>query len=44
MGGFGTASSSTKEIEGEITTINHEEAAELLRQAKSVVIVPGYVL
>lgn len=42
LGGFGTASSSTKEIEGEITTINHEEAAELLRQAKSVVIVPGY--
>jgi H+-translocating NAD(P) transhydrogenase subunit beta len=42
LGGFGTAGGSSKEIEGEITQINHEEAADLLKNAKSVVIVPGY--
>ena len=31
-----------KAIEGEVTSINHEEVATLLKEAKSVVIVPGY--
>ena len=31
-----------KEIEGEVQATNHQEVAELLRSAKSVVIVPGY--
>lgn len=42
FGGFGAAGGSTKEIEGEITTINHDEAADILKEAKSIVIVPGY--
>ena len=44
LGGFGTVavSSGTSTIEGEVTAINHEEVAELLKDAKSVVIVPGY--
>ncbi len=41
-----TASSSQggekKAIEGEVTALNHEEVAILLKEAKSVVIVPGY--
>jgi NAD(P) transhydrogenase subunit beta len=31
-----------KAIEGEVTALNHEEVAGLLKDAKSVVIVPGY--
>lgn len=31
-----------KAIEGEVTAFNHEEVAALLKEAKSVVIVPGY--
>ncbi len=31
-----------KAIEGEVTAMNHEEVAGLLKEAKSVVIVPGY--
>ncbi len=31
-----------KAIEGEVTSLNHEEVAGLLKEAKSVVIVPGY--
>jgi NAD(P) transhydrogenase subunit beta len=31
-----------KAIEGEVTALNHEEVAMLLKEAKSVVIVPGY--
>lgn len=31
-----------KAIEGEVTALNHEEVATLLKEAKSVVIVPGY--
>jgi len=43
FGGFGeTAISTDKEIEGEVTSTTHEEVAELLRDAKKVVIVPGY--
>ena len=45
FGGFGNApaaSGEAKAIEGEVTSITHEETAQLLKEAKSVVIVPGY--
>lgn len=44
FGGFGDApkAGGSQEIEGEVTSITHEETAELLKEAKSVVIVPGY--
>jgi H+-translocating NAD(P) transhydrogenase subunit beta len=47
-GGFGTTSAAPKpagdaaQPAGEVTPINAPETAELLREAKSVVIVPGY--
>ncbi|CAN5531066.1 Re/Si-specific NAD(P)(+) transhydrogenase subunit beta [soil metagenome] len=43
LGGFGNApKGEAKAIEGEVTSLNHEEVAALLKEAKSVVIVPGY--
>ena len=45
LGGFGNAPASkgaAKAIEGEVTSLNHEEVAALLKEAKSIVIVPGY--
>lgn len=45
LGGFGNAPASkgeAKVMEGEVTSLNHEEVAALLKEAKSVVIVPGY--
>lgn len=43
FGGFGdVAIASDKEIEGEVTSTTHEEVAALLKDAKKVVIVPGY--
>jgi NAD(P) transhydrogenase subunit beta len=44
LGGFGNAPAKgeAKAIEGEVTSLNHEEVAALLKEAKSVVIVPGY--
>lgn len=43
LGGFGDApAGEAKEIEGEVTAMNHEEVGGLLRDAKSIVIVPGY--
>jgi len=43
FGGFGdVAVGGTQEIEGEVTSTTHEELAAKLKQAKSVVIVPGY--
>ncbi len=44
LGGFGTpaAKGEAKAMEGEVTSLNHEEVAALLKEAKSVVIVPGY--
>ena len=44
LGGFGEVSSgaAATAIEGEVTAMNHEEVADLLKEAKSVVIVPGY--
>jgi NAD(P) transhydrogenase subunit beta len=47
-GGFGTASAAPKpaggaaEPAGEVVPVNATEAAELLREAKSIIIVPGY--
>lgn len=43
-GGFGTTSGggTSAEIEGETVSITAEETAGLLREAKSIVIVPGY--
>ena len=41
--GTGSGSGGEKKaIEGEVTSLNHEEVATLLKEAKSVVIVPGY--
>ncbi len=41
--GAGNAKAGEKKaIEGEVTSLNHEEVANLLKEAKSVVIVPGY--
>ena len=45
FGGFGAtpaATGSAQAMEGEVTSITAHETAELLRDAKSVVIVPGY--
>ncbi len=44
LGGFGavTQSGDAAAMEGEVTSLNHEEVAELLKEAKSIVIVPGY--
>ncbi len=46
MGGFGTgdgnASASSTQITGEATSTTVDETVELLREAKSVIIVPGY--
>jgi len=45
FGGFGNTSSASgpaKAIEGEVTAMTHEEVAGLLKEAKSLVIVPGY--
>jgi len=44
FGGFGATPVATgdQEIEGEVTATTHEELAELLKEANSIVIVPGY--
>lgn len=45
LGGFGSApvaSGEAKAIEGEVIAVTHEEVAQLLKEAKSLVIVPGY--
>jgi NAD(P) transhydrogenase subunit beta len=44
LGGFGTVSiqSESALIDGEITAFNHEEVSQLLKEAKTIVIVPGY--
>lgn len=44
LGGFGegTGPASSAQVEGEATSIMPEETAELLREAQSVIIVPGY--
>ena len=43
LGGFGAvAKGAAKEMEGEVTSLNHDAVAQLLKDANSVVIVPGY--
>lgn len=45
FGGFGStpvAKGEAKTMEGEVTSVTHEETAQLLKEAKSLVIVPGY--
>lgn len=44
FGGFGNNSSSSgaQQVEGEVTSVTHEEATEKLKEADSIVIVPGY--
>lgn len=43
FGGFGeVAKGEARKVEGEVKSFNHEEVAQLLKEAKSVVIVPGY--
>ena len=39
---LGARTGEKKAMEGEVTAMNHEEVATLLKEAKSVVIVPGY--
>jgi NAD(P) transhydrogenase subunit beta len=41
-GGFGTSGGEAAVIEGEVTPINAEETAQLLLDAKSIMIIPGY--
>lgn len=41
-GGGAAKGCEKKAMEGEVTALNHEEVATLLKEAKSVVIVPGY--
>jgi len=42
LGGFGTSAASTMDIEGEMVAINTEGVADALKDASSVVLVPGY--
>jgi len=42
LGGFGQTTHTTAAMEGEVTSVSHDEAARILSEAKSVVIVPGY--
>lgn len=43
FGGFGNApTGEAMAVEGEVTSVSHDEVADLLSNAKSVVIVPGY--
>ncbi len=44
LGGFGTISTSSAStvIEGEITALLHDEVSQLLKEAKTIVVVPGY--
>ncbi|MBI2281442.1 MAG: Re/Si-specific NAD(P)(+) transhydrogenase subunit beta [Bacteroidetes bacterium] len=43
LGGFGAVTTGVaQEMEGEVTSLDHQAVAELLKDAKSVVIVPGY--
>ena len=42
-GGFGTASgAAAAEVEGEVFPIDAEETAQLLKESKNIVIIPGY--
>ncbi|MDD2411402.1 MAG: NAD(P)(+) transhydrogenase (Re/Si-specific) subunit beta [Bacteroidales bacterium] len=41
-GGFGQEVKTGKKMEGTVLSINHDEAAEIIKEAQSVIIVPGY--
>jgi len=41
-GGFGTSGGEAAVVEGEVTPINAEETAQLLLDAKNIMIIPGY--
>ncbi|TRW90796.1 Re/Si-specific NAD(P)(+) transhydrogenase subunit beta [Candidatus Methylobacter oryzae] len=41
-GGFGTSGGSSAVVEGEVTPVNAEETAQLLLDAKNIMIIPGY--
>jgi len=41
-GGFGLEVKTGQKIEGKVKSVTHEEAAEILKDAESVLIVPGY--
>ena len=42
LGGFGTTGGTVSDVAGEVNEIRAEETAMLLKEARSVVIVPGY--
>lgn len=42
LGGFGQEQKTGKKIEGIVQSITHKDTAELLNQANTIVIVPGY--
>ncbi len=41
-GGFGTSGGSAAEVEGEVQSIDVEGTSQLLRDAKNIMIIPGY--
>ena len=41
-GGFGSAGGEAAKVEGDVSSIEIDETAELLRDAKNIVIIPGY--
>ncbi|MBS3963883.1 MAG: Re/Si-specific NAD(P)(+) transhydrogenase subunit beta [Methylomonas sp.] len=41
-GGFGSSGGEAADVEGEVQPIDIEETAKLLKEAKSIVIIPGY--
>ncbi len=41
-GGFGSAGGEAAKVEGDVSPIEVDETAELLRDAKNIVIIPGY--
>ncbi len=42
LGGFGQEQKTGKKIEGNVHSISHQEVAELLNEANTIAIVPGY--
>ncbi|RMD48156.1 MAG: Re/Si-specific NAD(P)(+) transhydrogenase subunit beta [Alphaproteobacteria bacterium] len=42
LGGFGTTTSASQAVEGEMVPTNHDEVAQLLEEADNIIIVPGY--
>lgn len=42
LGGFGSTSGEAAVVEGEVVSIQAEETAQLLRDAKNIMLIPGY--